>query len=62
MQAWELERELGKAQDKLKAIKDLVTQYFDTPAEDSLLTDTAYVVLGKIKELLEEYSSEGSQT
>ena len=49
-----MEEKTQSERDKLKAIKDLVTQWFDIPPEDSLLTDTAYVVLGTIKELLED--------
>ena len=60
----QIREKVQSEQSKIKAVKDLVAQWFESPSEESLLTDTAsaYVVLGTIKELLEEQSSEEQET
>ena len=57
MQAWELERELGKAQDKLEAVKDVLKLPECKSAEE-----TPDLILGfeeqfYLKKILEDQSS-----
>ena len=51
MQAWELEREWGKAQDKLKAIR---AWYEKTKFRRGQLPDDAWIALYKILEGLDK--------
>ena len=59
MQAWELERELGRAQDKLEAIKNLVKEYKETPSAYNQLRRSK---IDHIWKILEDRSSGESPT
>ena len=52
MQAWELERELGRAQDKLKAIKNAFQIHYST------LHDCAWMDRKKMLKALDETAEE----
>lgn len=46
---------VGGLEKKLIQIEDIIKEFFGTPANKSLFTDTSecYVALGKIKEVME---------
>jgi len=54
MQSWELERELGKAQDKLEAIKGEVILYRNRTRRN---WRTGYMTVVAIEKILEDHSS-----
>lgn len=64
MQAWELERELGKAQDKLKAVKswfnDWINPWLDKAGEEGFMLPKKRMT--SLKKILEDRSSGESPT